>query len=158
MAKLYEMTQQTQALYEMLCSGEIDEQTFSDTVEGIGAIEKVEGYCQVINQLSADSAVFGAEIDRLSKRKKAIDNSIMRLKNNLQYFYEANGSKPIEAGTFRVTVRNSEYVYIPDLDRLPKKYFKVKKEADKSAIRQAIKDGHTVRGAEILTRGSVQIK
>lgn len=158
MAKLYEMTEQVQALFDLLSNDEIDQQIYNDTMESMGVLEKVNGYCQIINQFKYDIDVYSAEIDRLSKRKKSMENKIEWLKGQLMNFYEANGSKPIEAGTFRVTVRNSEYVYIPDLDMLPKKYFKVKKEADKSAIRQAIKDGHTVRGAEILTRGSVQIK
>ena len=51
MATLFEMTQQATELYEMLQAEEIDEQTFSDTLEAMGTGEKIEGYCQVIKQV-----------------------------------------------------------------------------------------------------------
>ncbi len=41
---IYEMTQQAEALYELLCLGEIDEQTFNDTLEAIGTDDKVNTY------------------------------------------------------------------------------------------------------------------
>lgn len=155
---LYEMSLAAQALLDMLMNDEIDEQTFNDTVEGMGAIEKVEGYCQIINQLKAESSVFKAEIDRLNKRKKTLDNRIEWLKNQLLHFYQSNGSKKINAGTFTVTVRKSEFVDISDESKIPKKYCTVKVSPDKTAIKNALEQGIKVRGAVISSRESVQIR
>ena len=52
---LYEMTEQAKTLYNMLSYGEIDEQTFNDTLESIGADDKINDYCIVIRQLKADA-------------------------------------------------------------------------------------------------------
>ena len=48
MATLYELTNQANALYELLQGEEIDEQTFNDTLEAMGAGEKIESYCKII--------------------------------------------------------------------------------------------------------------
>lgn len=156
--KLYEMTTATQELYDLLMNDEIDEQTFNDTVEGMGAIEKVEGYCQIISEMIGDSAKFKAEIDRITAKKKSLDNKVTWLKGQLLNFYIANGGEKIEVGTFTVSVRKSEYVDIPDASLIPKKYLKVKTEPDKIAIKDALKHGLKVKGAAISTRESVQIK
>ena len=39
------MTAQAQFLYDLLENGEIDAQTLADTLEGLGANEKLESYC-----------------------------------------------------------------------------------------------------------------
>lgn len=155
---LYEMSLAAQALLEMLMNDEIDEQTFNDTVEGMGAIEKVEGYCQVISRLNAEADMFKSEIDRLTKRKKTLDNNATWLKNQLYNFYVSNGSQKIKAGTFTVSVRKSEYVDIPDESKIPKKYCTVKISPDKTAIKNALKQGVKVKGASISARESVQIR
>lgn len=158
MPTLYEMTSATQILFDLLMSDEIDEQTFKDTVEGMGAIEKVEGYCQIITEMKGESEKFKNEIDRLTAKKRSIENNIAWLKGQLLNFYNSNGGEKIKAGTFTVSVRKSEYVDIPNASLIPKKYLKVKTEPDKTAIKKAINDGHKVRGATITSRESVQIK
>ena len=82
MASLYEMTQQVKELYEMLQTDEIDSETFADTFEAMSA-DKIEGYCQIIRQLSADEEMFKSEIERLSKHKKVCENAQTRLKQRL---------------------------------------------------------------------------
>lgn len=158
MAKLYEMTNYVAQLYEMLEAGEIDEEIIKDTIEAMGVDEKVEGYCQVIKQLLADASMFKDEIDRLTARKKSIENNAEWLKKQLLDFYVASGSKEIKAGTFKVTTRKNEYVDIPDESKIPKKYLTVKVSPNKTDIKAAIKSGVKVRGAAILTRESIQIK
>lgn len=157
MATLYEMTENTKLLYEMLESGEIDEQTFNDTCEAMGTIEKVEGYCQVINQLCAESDMYKAEIDRLTARKKTIDNNIKYLKARLLDYYLAQGEKEIKAGTFKVTTRKSEVVNI-DESKLAKRWMIATFKPDKAGIKEAIKKGRRVNGAEIITNQNIQIK
>lgn len=156
--KLYEMTAATQELYDLLMNDEIDEQTFNDTVEGMGAIEKVEGYCQIISEMNGDSAKLKTEIDRLTAKKKTLENRVTWLKGQLLNFYNANGGEKINAGTFTVSTKKSEFVDIPDESLIPKKYLRVKTEPDKTAIKNALKSGLKVKGAAISTRESVQIK
>lgn len=155
---LYEMTSATQTLYEMLMNDEIDEQTFNDTVEGMGAIEKVEGYCQVISRMNAEAEMFKNEIDRLTKRKKSLENNANWLKGQLLNFYNANGGKKIKAGTFVVSTKKNAYVDISNESKIPKKYCTVKVSPNKTDIKKAIDSGIKVRGASIQERVSVIIR
>ena len=47
LASLYEMTEQAQRLYNLLDNGEIDPKTLEDTLESIGANEKLENYVYI---------------------------------------------------------------------------------------------------------------
>lgn len=155
---LYEMSLATQMLFEMLMNDEIDEQTFNDTVEGMGAIEKAKGYCQMISVLDAEAEMFKNEIDRLTKKKKTIENKVAWLKEQLLNFYYANGAKKFDAGTFTVSVRKSSIVCISDESKIPSEYCIIKVSPDKTAIKKAINSGIAVNGANIQERESLQIK
>lgn len=158
--KLYEMTMAAMQLLDMLEEGEIDEQTFNDTVEGMGAIEKVEGCCQVLAELNADVNKCKVEIERLTEKKKSLENNIKWLKGQLLNFYKANGGKKINAGTFTVSARKSEAVEVLDVDVIPEEYLTVKQtvSANKTAIKEAIKNGISVNGAELKVNENIQVK
>ncbi len=160
MATIYEMTQQAQSLYELLCTEEIDEQIFNDTLEAIGADEKINSYCEIIAQLKADSASCGIEIDRLSSRKESFDKNIERMKNALDGFLKAKGSTKEKTAKFTVSYRRSERVQILDTAVIPAEYIKIKKteSIDKTGIKQAIRDGITVPGAVLEQCLNLQIR
>lgn len=159
MATIYEMTEQAQELLDLLTDGEIDEQTFLDTIEGMGAIDKIENICKVISCLSADSQMFSNEIKRCQDRKRTIDNNITRLKKSLYDFYIASGQKQLKAGTFTVSSRKSTAVKITNEEAIPRDYFTIPMpKANLTAIKQAIKEGKNVPGTEIEERESVQIR
>lgn len=159
MSTIYEMTEQAQELLELLTDGEIDEQAFLDTIEGMGAIDKVENICKVISCLSADSQMFSDEIKRCQDRKRTVDNNITRLKKALYDFYIASGRKQLKAGTFTVSSRKSTAVKITNEEAIPMDYFTIPlPKVNLTAIRKAIREGKEVTGAEIEERESVQIR
>ena len=51
---IYDLTGYALQLKELLDADEIDEQTFSDTLESIGADDKVDSYCMIIRELEAE--------------------------------------------------------------------------------------------------------
>ena len=159
MATLFEMTQTAKQLYEMLQAEQIDEKTFADTLEAMGTEEKVEGYCQVIKQLQADADMFKAEADRLAARKKTIENSITRMKTALKDFLLISGQKKVKAGTFTASLSSREAVNIYDYDKIPAEYLVHKPaEVDKKGIKEAIKNGIVVTGAEIVSNDTLTIR
>lgn len=83
---LYELTGEYLQLLALAEDPDTDPQVLADTLEGLGGeIEvKADGYAKVIRQLESDSAGLKAEIDRLTARKRAIDNSIDRMKESLK--------------------------------------------------------------------------
>lgn len=157
MASLYDMTKQTEELYELLQNDEIDEAVYLDTIEAMTA-EKLEGYCQIIRQLSADEEMFKAEIDRLSKRKKVCENAQTRLKKRMVDFFEASGIDKLSAGTFKISTAVTQAVNIVDESLVPSS-FRIPQpdKIDKTAIKTALRTGD-VPGAEIIFNKGVRIR
>ena len=156
---LYEMTAQANELYELLQNEEIDEQVFLDTLEAIGTEEKIEGYCQVIKELQGDFEKYKAEADRLTARMKTAKNGIDRMKDSLLAFLRATGQNKVKAGTFAVSIGQSEQTNILDEALIPTEYKTPQPDKiDKTAIKKAIKSGQAVLGAEIIINESVRIR
>lgn len=159
MATLYELSTQANELYNLLQLGDIDEQVFMDTLEGIGAEEKIEDYCEVIASLSADADNFKAEIDRMTARKRAIENNIKRMKLALLNFLQSSGQTKAKGGTFTVAITHSQAVNILDEIAIPDIYLVAQPpKIDKTAIKKDIKDGKDVPGATIIINEGVRIR
>ena len=159
MATLFEMTQQAKQLYEMMQSDLIDETTFNDTLEAIGTDEKIEGYCQVIKQLQADTEMFINELNRLEARKKTIENNIERMKKALTNYLQAIGQSKVKAGTFTASLSTTKAVNISNYNEIPSEYLiEQPPKVDKKSIKKAIEDGKTVPGAEIVSNDGIRIR
>lgn len=157
---LYEMTEQAQTLRDMLDAEEIDEQTFNDTLEAIGAEDKVNSYCQIIRELDGDNAAIKAEIERLKKRIEHNTSSIGRMKQALDGFMTASGKKKEKTPFFSVSYRKSQSVDILNEADIPQEYIKVKTETapDKVAIKAALKAGEAIPGCQLKDTESIQIR
>lgn len=165
---LYELKGAAAELYELLSADEIDEQTFADTLESIGANEKIESYCRVIKQLEADIktdidaqiAVLAEEIDRLKAVKARKQSNIDSMKYRLQEFIEACGGQKQKGVTFTAFLRDTKSVKITDEAALPGEYMTVKTTSapNKTAIKEALDRGEKITGAEIEVTRSVQIR
>lgn len=157
---LYEMTEHTAALYELLCAEEIDEQTFNDTLEAIGTDEKINSYCIVIRQLKADTDACKAEKKRFDERIRCFDNAQKRMKEALENFMTATGKDKAKTDKFTLYHTTSKTIKITDLNAVPDEYIKPRKEDDvmKSEIAKAIKDGEKVPGAEIIVTHPLAIR
>ena len=159
MSTLYEMTQNASKLYDLLLMGEIDEQTFADTLESIGADEKINSYCEIINQFKADVKSIKDEISRLTERKDNCENAIERMKSALDEFMKASGKTKEKTDKFTIYYRNTQSVNILDEDKLPDEYLIPQPpKIDKKAISAAIKGGEKVDGAELVTKSSINIR
>lgn len=157
---LYKMTEAAKQLYEMLAAGDIPEEAVTDTLEGMGVEGKVEDYCHVIYQLTADIDMYDKEIKRLTAKMKSAKSGVERMKGALSAYMQATNHKKLAAGTFTLSFRKSESVVINDESALPQEYIKteIKKSPDKTAIKNAIKNGQTVAGAELQENQNLQIK
>lgn len=156
---LYEMTTAANALYEMLCNNEIDAQTITDTLEAMGAEEKLESYCKVIRQLEADAEALKSEKARIADKQKTVENSVARMKLAVSEFLKAKGVQKEEAGIFKVALSTSKAVEIIDPSVIPEEFIKPAKiEVDKSALRKVLMSGESVPGAELKINEGVQIK
>ena len=156
---LFEMTVAANELYDLLTSGEIDEQVFADTLQAMGTEEKLESYCKVIRQLEADSEMLKAEKERIEKKKKAVENSILRMKKAVTDFMKAQGTQKASAGTFTVALSTSKAVNILDENKIPARFLvEQAPKIDKSAIRAELMTGAEIEGCELQINEGVRIK
>ena len=71
---------------------------------------------------------------------------------------DAFGMPKFQTGLFKISLTKSESVNIVDESVIPKEYKKVKYEVSKTDIKNAIKNGVQVAGAEIKENHSITIR
>lgn len=159
MASLYELTQQALLVQEMLLSGDIDEDTFRDTVDSLDINTKVENICKVIRNLEADAKMFKEEKDRLAARQKAAENGAKRLKELLLYHLNSTNKTKVDAGVFKVSKRSVQSVVITDTGSIPLDFLEEQlPKINKAEILKELKEGHRVEGAELSESEYVTIR
>lgn len=158
---LYEMTETARQLLSMLEADDIDEQTYHDTLEAIGAEEKLLAYVQVQKQMEADFAAFAAEADRIEKRMDMLTTRIQRMRTAIAEYLKATGQKKAKAGTFDVSLRTWQHIEVDDVAKIPAEYMRTKPaetHPDKKAIMQAIRSGTAVDGVHVESTYSATIR
>ena len=105
---LYELTSDWLTLLDILEDG-ADEEVIQDTLEGLDyEIEvKADGYAKLIRQLESDAAGLKTEIQRMTDRKKTLENNIKRLKDNLQKAMEITGKEKFKTDLFSFGIQNN---------------------------------------------------
>lgn len=121
---------------------------------------KAIGYAYVLKSIDDEEEAYKREIERLTLRKKQLTNAKTRLKNALIDAMTKNEITEIKGQLLTLKLRKSESVEITDYDKLNHKYKRTKVliEPDKIAIKEAIKAGTVVEGAELKTNQNLQIK
>ena len=145
--KLYELTEQWDAVFNMMEDGETDEQVIFDTLESIeGEIEdKADNYAKMIRNLQANVDVLKAEEERLYQRRKSTENHIQSLKDHLQANLEFIGKTKFKTDLFSFSVSKNggkQPLSITDnLDEIPGKYLIPQPpKVDNDAVRELLKE------------------
>jgi len=120
--------------------------------------DKIINIAKVLLSLDSDLAIIDTEIKRLQERKKAIDNKRERLKNYC--LSNMDDEDKIKNPIINISVRKTEIVAINDLESIPDKFVEIKtvRQPDKLAIKNAIKSGQSVSGAEIQVNRHLSLK
>lgn len=142
---------------------EIDEETGEVTnLDDLDALElerdtKVESIALWVKNLTAEAAAIKAEVQNLTKRQKAAENKAERLKD---YLMGNLAGEKFKTPKVAISYRTSEAVEILDEDLIPEEFLAIKTEykPDKKAIKDELKAGGEVEGAELVKRTSLQIK
>jgi len=163
MATLYELETEYRYLYDLLSQGEIDEQTFNDSIEGAmlneRIEEKAEGYAQIIRSLEADKDAVKAEAKRLSDRATAYENNAKRLRERLQEAMVSTKRTNFKTLLFSFAIQNNpKSVSIADDAVIPKDYLRITESPDRTAIKAALEKGITVPGCVLTQSTSLRIR
>lgn len=121
---------------------------------------KSVAYSFVIKQMDADVDTIDAEIKRLQALKKQREKALEYLKERIKHAMDTFSIEEIKTPLVKINFRKSETVEVEDVNALPAafKVVKVTEQADKAAIKAALKDGVAVTGCRIETHRNLQIK
>jgi hypothetical protein len=126
---------------------------------------KLEGVALWVKDLKAEAAAVKEEADKLTARKKALDNKIEAIKTWLLGALDGEKLKTPRCNVYQMRIQR---VNIPDEPKLicflqtlnePEKFLRFKEpELRKDEIKKALKDGTIIPGAELEETESVVIK
>ena len=153
MAKLYEIAAEYNSTFlALLEMDDIDEQTFDDTMSALeGELqEKCKSVAAFFQNIQSDVDAMKQAEKRIADRRKVLEAKANKLRDYLRDNMEFSGITKIECPEFRITLKKPlDVVVVEDIEALPEEYVKVKKEADKTAIKKALKDGAEINGAKL---------
>ena len=157
MATLYELTGQFLDIYNL----ELDEETKLDTLDSIDwqtdYENKVENYIKVIKNTEADVEARKNEIKRLTELNRADKRKIERMEENLKESMVVTGHEQVDTTLFKVLFRKSEAVEVDDL-LLPEAYKVATYKPDKKRLKEDLKNGLEILGAELVERKNLSIR
>lgn len=135
-----------------------------DTMEGIEGEfqEKGKAIAMITLNIDGDLEAIQSQIDRLTERKRVINNRKESLKEYLRSNMDAAGITKITHPLFTITCgKGKPIVVIDDEKAIPDDFVNVKVTSapDKAAIAKALKDGQEVPGAHSeIGKSSISIK
>jgi len=161
--KLYQIEQEYMLLADEIINNEGEltpelEQRLTINQDQLEA--KGKGYGYIIRDIEAEIDAIDIEIKRLTAMKKSRNNAVDRLKTTLSDAMQLYSITELKTPTLKINFRKSESVEVADLNLLESEYKKVvtTESADKTAIKEAIKNGIQVTGAVLKQNLNLQIK
>lgn len=161
---LYELTQKYKQAFENLImdeeTGEIINWSIIDNATD-NFEEKCENVACYIKNLDALASAIKKEEEEQYKRRKSIENKIEQLKNYLGNCILETGKEKIETAKCKLNFRKSYSIeIIESIDNIDERFVKTKTEkyADKTAIKDAIKNGETFDFAKLVEKENLIIK
>lgn len=158
-------------------TGEIieDEEQFNNLYDSIelDLHTKLDNTNCLQKMLDGEIDIINKEIKRLTAEKKSRENKREWLKRRVdtfvkRQFTDENGNideesmhkYKLDLPHSKISYRKSDNIEITNFDMLPSKYIKKKVEEnpDKTAIKEAIKNGKEISGAKLVTNYNIQIK
>ena len=163
MRALYEIDQEILDCVDME-TGEILDSEKLDALQ-MERERKLEGVALWVKDLSAEAEAVKAEADKLTARKRALDNKITGLK---MWLLMALDGQKLKTPRCNVYQTHNQRVAVADEKKLieflqtleePEKFLRFQEpELRKDEIKKALKDGTIIPGAELETTESVVIK
>ena len=158
---IYEIDKAILDAYEKAMDPETGEVTDDEVFASIDELmmareEKCENIACWIKDLAADIAAIREEEKALASRRLVMTNKAERLKKYLELCLDG---KKLNTARCAVSFRKSQSVEIKSFAEIPEQFLRFKDpEPDKAKIKDALKAGEVVPGAELVENVSVIIK
>ena len=151
---LYEIDNEIMSCVDME-TGEIIDAEKLDQLQ-MDRERKIENIALWIKNLISDAEALKAEKQAFADRQKAAENKAASLK---KYLSDYLAGEKYKSAKVSVSFRKSESVNILDMSKIPEQYLKVAEPtADKTGIKNALKAGEVIAGAELIENQNIQIK
>lgn len=123
------------------------------------AVDKMEGAGLYVRELNLEADTLKTEIDRLIARKKSLEKRSSYIKGLMLGGLDALGGK-VKTPRLTISTITRKSVELDDnaLDVLPDGFVRVKREADKTAIKAAIEGGFEIPGAHLVENRSITLR
>lgn len=161
--RLYEITQDIAELEELINNEELTEDEVTEVKSMIESVlnEKAEQIAYVIKNKESDIKAIKEEEKRLKEKRKSVEKSAERLKSYVLENLLMLDKKKIKTSVGDIAIRRSQAVEVStDVNVLDDRFKRVKTtvEADKTALKEAIKSGEVVDGVEIVENYSLNVR
>src|SRR6185437_6138677 len=123
--RMYDYTLAFIELEQLLVNGEIDGQTYRDTLKSLesSADEKAENLCRMMDNFKAQAKLLKEEEDKLKEKRKTLENSIEWFNNSLELYLKATYSADKQVGLYKLRYRNlPDVVNITNENLIPAAY------------------------------------
>lgn len=138
--------------------GEIPEEKLQQLVEAqTKSMASLEKMCRFIRHLEMFEETADSEIKRIKQLKESAAVRLASVKKFMTPYVKERGN--FDAGTFRLSVRKSEKVIVPEDFNNPSYCKEVTTiKPDKVLIKKDLKAGIDIEGAHLVTFDNLQIK
>lgn len=127
--------------------------------------EKLNNCQSWINSQVAEIKAYEAKTKHYKDLAEVEANKGKQLQKKVDYLIEnmktavlLTKDKKIETDLFKFTAKKSESVEVQDAELLPRAYIRLKREADKKLIKEALKRGEQIEGCSIVEKYSLGVK
>lgn len=148
---LFDLVGTIQELYEIADDPDVEPEVWNDTFEAVeGEFEdKAEKYACLIAKLIGEGKAIKEQETRLYARRKAIENSIQRIKTRLQEAMEATGNTKFKTPLWSFGIRKNAPAVVLDTDisNIPQQYLKyAEPTVNKTLLKDDIINGEKLDG------------
>lgn len=142
-------------------TGEIDEEKEKELAELHDKLiaEGAEKLCKLRANLNAEYEGLKAEAKRIDEAMKRAVSKIFGVEKSIMWIYSHQRQEKLKAGTFTVSTRRSTQVKVADDFNL-EEYLIIKevRQPDKVKIKEDLKAGKVIDGAELITNYNLTVK
>lgn len=157
---LRELTEGYRNLFDVACVSENPEELDSALAMIDDAIEqKADGYAVILSEMAGQEEILAKEIERLTKKRRVLQNNQRRMKENLQYVMEATGKRKFKTDYYSFSIqKNPARLVVDDEEAITDDYFIMERSLDKKLLKEVLSTGHEVNGAHLERGESVRIR
>lgn len=120
--------------------------------------DKLDNCMKLIKELEGSSEILKQEAKRINNKAIAFDNKAKQLKELMKNALVSSGQEKLKTFYFSYSIKNSESIEVTDVELLPRQFLRIKKEADKKAIKEALQNNISIEGCSIKSSKSLVVR